>query len=204
MRVMARLRMLLARRPWIHWTIVAMLASSVGVVVAHGIASIQRQRDRWGETTAAVVATRTIAPGDAISGDAAHVVQLPLTMVPASALHALPAAVTATLTATQHIAAGEVIVALDTSSLTGPAALLPNGWLAIGVESTDSAQFRLGDRATVLADGHVVAADAVVVAVDTARVLVGVPAARAADVASAAVQHLAVVALAGPQPAAAH
>ena len=196
MRVMPRVRMLLARRPWIHWTIVAILASSVGVVVSRDIAAIQRQRDRWGATTAVVVATRNIAPGDAIAASTAHVVRLPLAMVPMSALHAVPAR----LTATQHIAAGEVIVALDTSPAAGPAALLPIGWLAIGVESLDSARFRLGDRATVLADGQTVAADAVVVAVGDARVVVGVPAGSAADVARAAAQHLAVVALAGVEP----
>ena len=66
MNVVARLRHVLARRPWLYWTGVALLAIGVGAVVASAAATVDEARRAWGEPRSVVVATVDLEPGDAL------------------------------------------------------------------------------------------------------------------------------------------
>lgn len=190
MRWMPRLRMLLARRPWIYWSFVALLAAGAGLTVAASVADMRRARESWGETAPVLVATRAIAPGEMLDGSVAAT-QFPVALVPGSAVTDFaPGAA-----AIQRITAGEVVVDADVGGAAGSLALLPDGWLAIAIDGADGALFHVGDSAAVLAAGQVVAAKAVVVRILADAVVIGVPRNDAALVADAAIQHSAVIAL---------
>ncbi len=190
---MPRVRRLLARRPWIYWLTVGVLALGCAAVLAGAARDLDHARASWGETARVVVSTRSIGPGEPLEG-AISARELPRAIVPASALRRLsPGA-----TATQHVAPGEVIVAIDVAPSTGPLALLPDGWMAVTIDGSgaqSAALFEVGHAAAVLGSGQILARDAIILDVSAAGVAVGVPADAAAAVADAAVQHSAIVAM---------
>ena len=193
----SRLRLLLARRPWIYWLVVAALTAGVVNAVIRASMRIENERAMWGATITIVVASREVAPGEFLA-TAILRRDYPVAMVPATAVDA--ADVPADAVALQRISAGEVLVAADLTRGSGPAALLPNGWLAVRV-TTSPAPFAVSDSVAVLADGQLIAPDAVIVAVEPDGVLVGVPLPDAAAVADAAIRGSAAVALsASPRP----
>ena len=195
MRLFPRLRLLLARRPWMYWSAVGVLAIFIGASAASALAGVDTQRRSWGQTAQVVVANAPITPGIAL-GPLVRTTAMPLAMVPASALDALPPSAIAV----QRIAAGEIVVAGDIAVTTGPAALLPVGWLAITVETSVTGLFQLGDHLVVFAFGQVVADSAVVVSVGENLVMIGVASDVAPRVADAANQHLAILALSASPP----
>jgi hypothetical protein len=190
MRWMPRLRLLLARRPWIYWLGVALLAAVVTLGVASSSAELDRQRAAWGRTTTVYTATRAINVGDALAG-AVTAVDLPVAMIPETAVRDLPGSAVAV----QRLAPGEVVVEVDIAHGDGPGSLLPAGWLAVAIDAADNAMFGLGDPVSVLAAGSVIAPDGLVVDLGDTGLVVGVPADVAAAVADAAIQRTAVVAL---------
>jgi len=192
MRWMPRLRMLLARRPWIYWMVVAGVAGGVALPVATALADVRRERDSWGATKTVFVATRAIDAGSLIA-TSVESRKVPVAVVPDNAAREL----TDDAIATQRIGRGEMVVDIDVSPAPGPLALLPAGWLAITIDGPVNDTFAVGQPARVLAGGETVTPDAVVIRVLADGVVVGVPADVAAIVASVAAQRLAVVALAG-------
>ena len=68
MRWMPRLRMFMARRPWLHWVLVAILAAGVAAIVAAELADVRRQRDAWAKTIDVIVAERDVVPGESMVG----------------------------------------------------------------------------------------------------------------------------------------
>jgi hypothetical protein len=199
MRWIPRVRLLLARRPWLYWLLVACCSIGIGAVMTTAMGNLRREREAWGQSTRVLVATRTVAAGDTVAGSFEWR-ELPLTMVPPSALTSMPNAASAT----QRIAVGEVVVDTDIASARAPLALLPDGWLAISIPMAASDResggslFVAGDVAAVLAGGEIIAEDATVVAVAADAVVVGVPRSVAGAVAQAANQLAAVVALGNP------
>ena len=199
MRWMPRMRMLLARRPWLYWLMAGAIAAGVAVAVASAMGEVRRQRDSWGHATTVLVATRDVAAGEALDGAFASR-DVPTAIVPPSALTAMPSGATAT----QRLSVGEMIVGVDVGAERGALALVPSGWLAIDIprtdEPTDTARplFEVGASAVVLADGSIIADDAVVVAVAVDGLAVAVPRDVAARVAQAANQRVAVLALGRP------
>ncbi|CAB4867647.1 unannotated protein [freshwater metagenome] len=190
MRWIPRLRMLLARRPWLYWLLVALMGLGVATQVHASVAAAQRARDHWGSTVTVLIADRRIAAGDPLIAAVTHH-QLPTAMVPASAVAELPH----DATARQVIAQGEVVVGNDIVADSGPAAVLPPRWLAVAIDDQNTAMFAVGDHVSVLAGGRTISAEAMVVALLEHGVAVGVPAESAPAVADAASQRLAVVAL---------
>ena len=146
-----------------------------------------------------LVATRDVTVGEPLAG-AVDSREVPTAVVPPSALTDLPSEATAT----QRLAAGEIIVDVDVANERGPLALVPSGWLAIDVPHTDDPLdtarplFEVGDSVVVLADGSIIADDAIVVDVASDGLAVAVPRDVAARVAQAANQRLAVLALERP------
>jgi hypothetical protein len=197
MRWMPRMRMLLARRPWLYWLLVGAIAVGIVAAVAAAMGDVQRQRDAWGRTTTVFVTTRDVAVGEGLSG-AVTSRDVPAAIVPPSALAVMPIA------ATQRLAAGEIIVDIDVVDEQGPLALVPSGWLAIDVPLADDPLdaprplFDVGDSAVVLADGSIIADRALIVDVASDGLAVAVPRDVAARVAQAANQRVAVLALGRP------
>ncbi len=207
MRWMPRLRIFMARRPWLHWVLVVLLAAGVAAIVAAQLADVRRQRDAWGTTIDVIVAERDVVPGEPMLGTFV-VRSVPVGLAPSTVLTRMPGAATAT----QEIARGEMIVAADIAPERSQLALLPSQWLAIRVvvESDPSASasqvaaasgparatFVVGDAAAILADGAIIAPDAIVLGVESGVVVIGVPSDVAAAVARAVSQRAAVIALA--------
>jgi len=190
MRWMPRVRMLLARRPWIYWISVAVIAFAIGSSVRASTAAAKRERETWGITSRAVIADRRIEAGEPLEG-AVSTRPLPIAMLPASALVALPLAATARHT----IAAGEVLVSLDVTADKGALSLLPDGWLAIVIDDDNAALFTVGDTVAVVAAGRVLTPNAVVVQLVEGGVVVGLSSDVVGAVAEAANQRVATVAL---------
>ena len=61
MHVAARARLVLARRPWIYWAVVAVFAGLAAATVQAHISSVAAERDRWGATRTVLVATGIVA-----------------------------------------------------------------------------------------------------------------------------------------------
>ena len=199
MRWLPRMRMVLARRPWLYWLMVAAIATGIAVTVASAMGDVRRQRQAWGQATTVYVATRDVAVGEALAGGVVAR-DVPTAVVPPSAITTMPS----DATATQHVAAGEIVVATDIVEASGPLALVPRGWLAIDIPRTDDVPdtsrplFAVGDSAVVLADGSIVAEHGIVIDVVPGALAVAVPRDVAARVAQAATQRVAVLALTAP------
>lgn len=181
MSVLAQIRRVLARRPWLYWAAVGALALMIGVLVAQATSRVEAARASWGETRVVIVAVVDIAPGDSLAG-ATEPHELPAPMVPAGAVTELDAGATAT----QRVAVGEVVMIHDVASVSGPQALIPDGWLAVAVAEPVASGASVGDDVSVASGGIVIAGDGVVVGAAGESVLVAVPDVEAPQVAQAA------------------
>jgi hypothetical protein len=182
MNPVARVRHVLARRPWLYWLAVLVLAATAGLVVADAAAGVEAARRSWGTTRPVVVAAVDVAPGQLLA-DHVEVRTRPEPMVPAGAVSELPPMATAR----QRVGAGEIVTAHDVSATPGPRALIPDGWRAVPVAELVPLGAAVGDEVTAASGGVVLADDGVVVAELADGVLVAVPADVAAQVAHASV-----------------
>jgi hypothetical protein len=181
MNVVARVRLVLARRPWLYWTAVALLGGGIAVTVAGATSGVEDARRAWGEPRGVLVATADLAPGDPLEGAVSRQAR-PTPMIPAAALAEAPAEAVAR----QHVAAGEIVVDRDVAPTAAPQALIPDGWAAVAVAEAVPSGVRIGDEVRPVAGGVELAASGVVVGHRGDAVLVAVPAADAAAVAHAA------------------
>lgn len=165
-----RLRRLLARRPWIYWTVIVLVAVGLGARVHAHTAEVDAARDAWGATAEVFVASTDIAPGEPIVAERQ---ELPVAMLPEQPVDDVTGAV-----ARQHVSAGEVLTSIDVAA-SGPLALVPADWLAVPVVEVPTSGAAIGDRVQVAVDGIVVSADGLVVGQLTDATLVAMPAAEA-------------------------
>jgi hypothetical protein len=184
MHVVARARLVLARRPWVYWTIVAALASMFAVVVDEHLTSLDDARHSWGATRSVLVAERRLAPGDAM---AARLVDLPLAAIPPGALGELPDGARLH----QRVGEGEVVTELDITALPGPAGRARAGTVVVALSDPLSRGVTIGLSVQVAADGVVLAEAASVVEVVDDVIFVAVDASSAPAVAAAARQGVA-------------
>jgi hypothetical protein len=187
MRFVARARHELARRPWIHWCLVAGLSTAAATSVASALAGVDRARESWGATANVLVATHPVPPGTPLAG----VVErrsVPVAVVPdgAVAMVDLVDRAGGGAVARQHLAAGEIVTAADVAPASGPAALAPFGTRVVTVVVQVPTPAAVGDRVAIAADGVELVADAVVVGRLDGAILVAVRTDRAATVAAAA------------------
>ncbi|MBA3287830.1 MAG: hypothetical protein H0U21_07375 [Acidimicrobiia bacterium] len=181
MHPVARLRYLLARRPWLYWLVVVVVAGAIAFAVAGAVGGVDDARRAWGATRGVVVAATALAPGDALV-DRVEVRLLPGPILPARALtEVAPDAV-----ARQHVAAGEVLVDVDVTAGHVPVALVPTGWQGVPVAEAVPTGAIVGDRVAATSGGVVLADEAVVVGRNDGSLVVAVPAADAPGVAAAA------------------
>jgi len=182
--LLARLRHLLARRPWLYWLAVAVLAAAAGVVATRSASSVDAARERWGTTLPVVAARGEQAPGDELAGRV-ELRDRPAPMVPDDALTELDG-LAAGAVARQRISAGEIVVAPDVAATAAPQLLIPAGWSAVAVAEAVPSGAVVGDTVGVAGSGALLATAAVVVGRVGDATLVAVPDRAAAAVATAA------------------
>lgn len=143
MRLLPRLRLLLARRPWLYWSAVGVCAVVVWLSTSAATARLERERDEWGATRRVWVTNGPIAPGEPIVASSRD---YPLALLPSAAIEAPPTGVAA-----HRLAAHEVVVASDIADGRG---LLPPGWLAFAVAVDGSPTLAPGDSVAVFGSGQ--------------------------------------------------
>lgn len=178
-RVGPRLRLALARRPWIRWGAIVAIALVVGATVHDRLERVDTARAAWTETRSVRVAAGDHLPGDVLMVDT---IELPLAAIPASAAPDLD---TGTV-ARQRIAEGEIVVAADVSNGGGPAATADDGTVVVPVSDPLVISTDVGVAVAIYSDGIVLAATGTVVHVDADVVFVAVDPADAPLVAAAA------------------
>lgn len=185
MLLLPRLRLALARRPWIYWLFVTACALIVWSTLSASQAELAEQRRRWGETRRVWVASVDIAPGDLVHSLARD---YPIAMVTASAIDDEPIGVIATTS----IAAGEVLVDSDIHNTADD---LPSEWVVFALDREDTPALHPGSTVVVFGSGQRWC-DGVVVVVNVEAVEIGVPP-TCADAVSAQVADGVVVLAAG-------
>ncbi len=181
MRHMAVVRRVLARRPWIYWTIVTGVAAGGAIATASVLRGVDDERARWGATAVVLVATRDVAAGEPLA-DLTTEHRYPIAMVPPDAVASLEAGAAAR----QPLAAGEIVVDVDVAATTAPRSLIPDGWLAVAIAESVTAGATVGDHVVVASEGIRLAADALVVGHLDGATVVAVPDDEAPAVAAAA------------------
>ena len=145
MLLLPRLRLALARRPWLYWLFVAGCASIVWSTVSSAESRLDQERQRWGETRRVWIAAVDIAPGDLVRSEARV---YPVAMLPASAINDQPIGVIATTS----ISAGEVLVAADIDY--GGDDLLPPDWVVFALAPDNTPSLRQGDTVAIFGSGQ--------------------------------------------------
>jgi hypothetical protein len=173
--VLARVRLVVARHPWIYWIAVVALAGMVTIGVVDAMAKVDAARRSWGTQQAVWTATAAIKPGAVITAEHSEV---PTAVVPNDAVDASPVGAVAK----QHIAVGEIVTSADVTRA-GPAGLIPEGWVAFAVpESVD--HFAAGDHVNVYTTDRLIS-DGVVVEAGDSDVMVAIAADAAPAMATA-------------------
>lgn len=142
MSLLPRVRLALARRPWLYWLAVGLCAAGVWFGVAGAQAQVARARDGWGDTRRVWVADGDIAAGASVQATAQD---YPAAMLPPSALSSLPG----DAVAARSVADGEVLVADD---LAGDRSV-PTGWLTFAVPADGAPSLLAGDHLAVFGSG---------------------------------------------------
>ena len=173
--LLARVRLVLARHPWLYWIAVAALAGIVTIGIVDAMAKVDAARQSWGTHQAVWTAAGGIEPGALIT---AQRTEVPTAVVPGDAVNASPV----NAVAKQHISAGEIVTTADVA-LTGTAGLITDGWVAFAVPQS-VAHFAAGDHVDVYTTDRLISHGAVVEAGDS-DVMVAVPSDAAPAMAAA-------------------
>lgn len=180
---LARMRVGLARRPWLFWLIVTTTAAVAAGAARSAVASVEQEREAWGMSVSVLVTTRPVETGERLAGATAPV-EVPLAMTPINTVVDVePGAV-----AMHPIGQGEILAEGDVSGSGGARALAPPGWRLVAVVEPVPSRAGVGQHASVAADGVVLARDSVVIGRHGEATLVAVPDGDAAAVAAAAVE----------------
>jgi hypothetical protein len=180
MRYLAMVRRVLARRPWIYWTIVAAVAGTGAMATASVLGTVDAERSRWGDTAVVLVATRGVAAGEPLSGLTVER-RYPVAMIPPGAMASLEPG-----SAARHaLGEGEIVVDVDVAATTAPRSLIPDDWLAVAIVEGVASGAAIGDHVVVASEGVRLAGDALIVGHADEVTIVAVPADEAPMVAAA-------------------
>jgi hypothetical protein len=145
-RLLAQVRVRLARSPWLYWALVGCAALVVWWVVVDATAALERERARWGATRTVLVVSADTAAGDRL------VVQsrdYPTAMVPTAAINSeMPPPEGAR--ASHDLVAGTVLTAVDVAT----ADAIPNGWVVLAIDPEQQPPLVPGHDVAVLAAGQ--------------------------------------------------
>jgi predicted nucleic acid-binding Zn ribbon protein len=150
MHVAARARLVLARRPWVYWALVAALAALAAATV-HGemsrsppsVTAGGRPEPCWSPAISSSPVTRS----PPISST------LPIAAVPDDALAHAPSGARVR----QRVAVGEVLTGLDVTGRSGPAALAEPGTVVVAISDPLARDVTTGLDVQVAAEGLVIA-----------------------------------------------
>lgn len=187
MNIGAATRRFLARRPWIHWLVVATLAAGVALGIAVRLADADEARAAWETTQEVWVADRDLEAGELAE---ATLRSYPTAAVPSSAIPSdePPGRLR------QRVAEGEMLVEADVTIGPGPAAGADDGQVVVAISDPLLGRVPVGVPVAVYAEGIVLADAGRIVEVDGATVYVAVEAVAAPMVAAAAHDHVATLA----------
>ncbi len=186
MHVAASARLVLARRPWVYWVVVALLAATAAAVTQTQMSSIAAERNRWGATRSVLVASEPLEPGDPLAAD---LVELPIAAIAVGALIEHPVGAIAR----QRLAAGEMIMDVDIASGSGPAALAEPGTVVVALSDPLARDVVVGLAVQLVADGLVLAESATVTGIVDDVIFVAVARPDGPAVAAAAQQGIATI-----------
>jgi hypothetical protein len=164
MPIMPAVRRLVARRPWVQWLVVVIIAAAVAAAVADVMAGVETARRSWGSTTTVWIAAHDIERGEPI---VVETLEVPLAVRPERA-----ASDPAGEVARQAIGRGEIVTSRDVVDDDGSA---PDGWLVAPVRESLPSGAGPGEQVRVVSGGFVIADDAVVVGFVDDVTLVAVP-----------------------------
>lgn len=137
------------RRPVPYWLLAGALALATASLVGRLVADAEAERARWGRLVPTVVALVDVPGGDPIRASDVAVRHLPVAVVPAGALRALPSGAVAAV----DLHRGEAVVAarLAGTGSSVVAARLPAGTRGVAVPAGAGLPLEVGDRVDVLA-----------------------------------------------------
>jgi hypothetical protein len=178
-----RIRLIVARRPWIRWLIIFGIGLLVALMVSGQLQRIDTARAAWSDQSDVWVAAADHSPGDMLVAERRT---LPRLAIPPAAVDHI----TSGATARQQLRRGEVIVDSDVTALSGPAAVADVGQVVVPVSdpllTMASGSLSIGVSVMILSEGIVLASDAHIAAIDGDVIFVAVDVADAASVAAAA------------------
>jgi len=140
MHYLARLRLLLARRPWLYWLMVSLLASATWAAVHSAVAAAEAQRSTWGSTVTVWVAMDDLEAGARWATATRNV---PRAVVPAAAVTAPPTGLVG-----RDVGRGEIITTADMASTAAP-----DGWVALAVPATGAPALAPGSTVVLFGNG---------------------------------------------------
>lgn len=199
---MHRLRLVLVRRPWVYWVLVASVAVVVASVTTGMVRDATASVRRFGRLVDVPVAARSVPLGTVLGDDDVAWRTLPAGVLPNEEVEPSPVGRTAWV----PLVEGEPLVVSKFAPVgsTGVAALLPAGARALAVPAvTGNPSLQRGDRVDVLVtvDGSptaTVAGGAMVLEVTPDVVAVAVTAEDAPKVAFALSRGVVTLSLASP------
>jgi len=182
MHLAATARRVLARHPWIFWVVCLAIAAAVASLVTGYTSALDQARRDLDATRTVLVAEADHLPGEELR---ARPVEVPLTVVPPDAVEPDDPSVDEALVR-QRVSIGEIVVAADLATPTGPAALADAGTLVVGITDLLARNVRIGLDVQIAAEGIVLAERATVVHLADEVIFVAVDARDAPMVAAAA------------------
>lgn len=140
--MLPRLRLALARRPWLYWMLVCAAAALTWWRIAALHDDAEHARASWGTAVTVMVVT-----ADTPQGEPVHAEQraLPTAAVPATALRDVPG----DAVAARDLVVGQVLLRTD---LVGDE-VRPPGWVVVAVRAR-SPRLVAGDEVTLFAEGR--------------------------------------------------
>ena len=141
--LLARLRLLLARRPWIYWCAIGVVAALAAWAVTTAVQDAQREQRRWGAARTVWITDRAIGRGEPISATARRA---PVALVPDDAVASPPSALAA-----HPLGRGQIVVAGDVAR--SPPSR--DHHVVISVDRSHAPAVLPGDRVTLIGGGAV-------------------------------------------------
>ncbi len=184
-------RLFLARRPWLRWLLVALVAALAALTVHDRMSAVDAARAGWGERRSVPVAVASAVPGEPLSWAWRDV---PRMAVPDD----VAAELSADAVARRHVGRGEIVVVGDVSLVSGPAAGADSGQVVVPIADPLVTGPQIGVDVAVYSDGLVLASAARIVHVDAEVVFVAVDEGAAPTVAAAARTQQASIVFLGP------
>lgn len=176
MRKLVRLRIALARRPWVVWLLVGLGSVGAAVAMNSQLNAARAERSAWGESRTVLVASGPVSAGTPASAAGLQERRLPIAALPPTAPDHLPNGAVIV----RDLAVGEVVVPADVAQGDPRFALVPPGDVLVAIARPEvMAPITPGDAVEVTSidrDGRATRTPAIVVAVSPTTVLLAIAA----------------------------